>query len=143
MIYNHIMVAYDGSEASERALDHALRFVDVGLSARLSVVHVLPRTPYGVGDLAVNPPDSYFKWLDEHTFGLIALVKEKIRGVPYGKVVSLEGHPAGEILSYASDSNCDLIVMGSRGLGFIKEMMLGSVSHHVVSHARIPVLIVK
>ena len=53
-----------------------------------------------------------------------------------------EGVPAYVILDYAKNNNCDLIIMGSRGLSGIKEY-LGSVSHTVVQQSLVPVLIVK
>ena len=53
------------------------------------------------------------------------------------------GEPAAEIISEARDSNADLIVMGSRGLSGIKEIMLGSVGREVSEAASCPVLIVR
>jgi nucleotide-binding universal stress UspA family protein len=55
----------------------------------------------------------------------------------------LQGSPAEVILSYAKEHGADVIVIGSRGLGGIREFVLGSVSHNVVQSARIPVLVVK
>ena len=53
------------------------------------------------------------------------------------------GKPADLILSIADENRVDLIVMGSRGFGPLKELVLGSVSHRVVSQAHRPVLTVK
>ena len=53
------------------------------------------------------------------------------------------GEPAAEIISEARDSNADLIVMGSRGLNGLKEIMLGSVGREVSEAASCPVLIVR
>ena len=50
--------------------------------------------------------------------------------------------PAEQIVTYANEHSCDLIVMGSRGLGALRGM-LGSVSSYVLRHAEMPVLIVK
>lgn len=55
----------------------------------------------------------------------------------------LQGSPAEIILNYAKEQDADVIVIGSRGLGGIREFVLGSVSHNVVQSARIPVLVVK
>ncbi len=55
----------------------------------------------------------------------------------------LQGSPAEVILKYAKQHDVDVIVIGSRGLGGIREFVLGSVSHNVVQSARIPVLVVK
>ncbi|MMZ71849.1 Stress response protein NhaX [compost metagenome] len=54
-----------------------------------------------------------------------------------------QGSPAEVILSYVKKHDNDVIVIGSRGLGTIREFVLGSVSHNVVQNAKIPVLVIK
>ena len=62
-------------------------------------------------------------------------------------VVKVIGTPAGgpreQILELAEKHNIDFIVMGSRGMGTVKRMLLGSVSNYVVNHAHCNVLVVK
>ncbi|MDF2564158.1 MAG: hypothetical protein K0Q53_553, partial [Massilibacillus sp.] len=53
------------------------------------------------------------------------------------------GSPAVVILDVAANENSDLIVMGSRGLGVVKGVLLGSVSQHLVEQAKCPVMVVK
>jgi nucleotide-binding universal stress UspA family protein len=53
------------------------------------------------------------------------------------------GDPGSEIVTIATDSNADLIVMGSRGLTGVKRVLLGSVASHVLRHAPCPMLVVK
>jgi nucleotide-binding universal stress UspA family protein len=55
----------------------------------------------------------------------------------------LEGPPADAILRVTDVRQCDLIVMGSRGYGALASLLLGSVSHRVLAHAHVPVLIVR
>lgn len=55
----------------------------------------------------------------------------------------IRGLPRQVICNVAKEGGYDLIVMGSRGLGGLAELVLGSVSHHVVQHAPTPVLIVR
>ena len=57
--------------------------------------------------------------------------------------VAAVGRPAQEILKVAKRRRCDLIVMGSRGLGGIRKLLLGSTTDGVVHHASIPVLVIK
>lgn len=49
----------------------------------------------------------------------------------------------GQIINYANRQNANLIVMGSRGLGGFRKMVIGSVSSGVVTHAQCPVLVVR
>ena len=66
--------------------------------------------------------------------------------VPSGiekEAFSETGSPAVVILDFATSNNADLIVMGSRGLGIVKGVLLGSVSQYIVEQARCPVLVVK
>jgi nucleotide-binding universal stress UspA family protein len=56
---------------------------------------------------------------------------------------TVEGPAAEAILRVAKLEGCDLIIMGSRGLGMVQGLLLGSVSYRVLHHATIPVLIVQ
>jgi nucleotide-binding universal stress UspA family protein len=55
----------------------------------------------------------------------------------------LPGDPATEICRVAEEEGFDLVVVGSHGHGWLKRVVLGSVSHHVVQHASVPVLLVR
>jgi nucleotide-binding universal stress UspA family protein len=61
--------------------------------------------------------------------------------IPVTTVVS-RGSPGEAILARATEGRHDLIVMGSRGRGTAASALLGSVSHHVLHHGHVPVLIV-
>lgn len=53
------------------------------------------------------------------------------------------GDPATEILEYAEEENCDMILMSTHGMGTIKRFLLGSVANKVVHHAKVPVMIAR
>jgi nucleotide-binding universal stress UspA family protein len=53
------------------------------------------------------------------------------------------GDPAAEIVRVAADEGYDVVVVGSHGSGFVKRVLLGSVSHHVLHQAPCPVLVVR
>lgn len=55
----------------------------------------------------------------------------------------LKGYPGPEIVRYANEQQVDLVVIGSRGLNSLQEMVLGSVSHKVMKRVQCPALIVK
>ncbi|WP_164472725.1 universal stress protein [Cohnella candidum] len=143
MIYHHILVAYDGSEAADKALKQAVELTERNMGSKLTVVHVLYRSALSFEGFVGIIPGDYQEKLREYEDALIQKASERISVLSYAEIIVVTGYPATVILETAADRNCDLIVMGSRGLGAFKEWMLGSVSHHVVQHARIPVLVVK
>ncbi|HEX9770312.1 MAG TPA: universal stress protein [Kiloniellales bacterium] len=69
--------------------------------------------------------------------------KVRSRGLDNVVTALLDGDPADEILRYAEPNGIDLIATGSRGLGGLKSLFLGSVSHKLVENAKCPCLVVK
>lgn len=59
------------------------------------------------------------------------------------KITILKGTPGPEIVRYANEKSVDLVVIGSRGLNSLQEMVLGSVSHKVMKRVTCPALVVK
>jgi nucleotide-binding universal stress UspA family protein len=146
LIFSKVLVAYDGSNLSKKALDKAIAIVkekyDYLVAPQLIVMHVIQAPSYSYAASAapyyfsnVSHMETDTKVLDE--------VKFKIPSTLNVIYVTSRGQPAHSILEYAHENNCDLIVMGSRGLGAIREFFLGSVSHNVVQNSKVPVLVVK
>jgi nucleotide-binding universal stress UspA family protein len=77
--------------------------------------------------------------LDEE---LVALTPELAVRAPVEPVI-VEGHPAAEIARSARNGGADLVVVGARGLGPVKRLLLGSVSERVLHDSDCPVLVVK
>src|SRR5699024_6933723 len=59
------------------------------------------------------------------------------------KTIILRGKPGPEIVKYANEQNADIVIIGSRGLNALQEMVLGSVSHKVMKRVNCPALIIK
>jgi nucleotide-binding universal stress UspA family protein len=57
--------------------------------------------------------------------------------------VLLEGDPASKVIGYSEMEGFDIIIMGSRGTGKFKELILGSVSNKVIHHAKCSVMLVR
>jgi nucleotide-binding universal stress UspA family protein len=142
-MFSHILVPYDGSAPSAKALDKAVQMVKNNPETKLTVTHVINLQPVIVGEMTFSQPEGYQDHLQEQGNVLLDKIKKTIEGLPQADVIVLAGSPAEAIVDYAESSNCDLIIMGSRGLSAIKEWMLGSVSHNVIQHARMPVMIMK
>ncbi|MBO9600620.1 MAG: universal stress protein [Cohnella sp.] len=143
MNYHHILVAYDGSEAAEKALKHAIHLAGNNPDNRLTVAYVRNRPKMTVEGIAWAVPNDYEERLRQYENNMLAMAADKTAHIRNASTVVLTGIPAAALLEYADKHRCDLIVMGSRGLGAFKEWMLGSVSHHVVQQSKVPVLIVK
>lgn len=143
MLYRHILAAFDGSPASEDALKQAIRLIERHPDGRLTVLHALHRPTYLIEGFVGVIPVAYQEQMKAYEDAIVQRAKALTTTLPRAEIVIREGHPAAAVLETAETRGCDLIVMGSRGLGAVKEWVLGSVSHHVVQHAQVPVLIVK
>ena len=140
MLFSHILVPYDGSEQSVKSLDKAIEFAKQDQQIKLTVLHVVSIPPRTVQMSLYNQ----FKQsiLDEAN-EIIKPAKAKLEEIPNPSNAYVKEAPSfNAVLQEAYDLNCDLIIMGSRGLSGIKEF-LGSVSHLIVQKSKIPVLVMK
>ncbi len=141
MLFRNILVAYDGSEPSRNALRKAIELAEAAPFARIDVLYVRPSPVTWHPELPVAPLIEY----EESRAALIAEeAREMLRGVPNPwRTFIAEGRAAKAVLAFAGEVGSDLIVMGSRGRSGLTELFLGSVSHYVVQHSRVPVLVMK
>ena len=137
-----ILVPVDGSDNSFRALDYAI-FLAKKVDAHLTAMHVIenPPTVYVESQKLLNELLAKYKAESAKVLDKCKPVAEK-SGIAIETVIA-EGDPASNITNYAQKDRFDLIVIGSRGLGRIKEMVLGSTSSKVLHHAKCSVLVVK
>jgi nucleotide-binding universal stress UspA family protein len=139
-VFKKILLATDGSPDAGQALNYAC---DLALrdNARVFVVHAFEPVPTYLGHPAEGRVLSRHVAAGEEVAN-DAAAKLQEAGVD-AVVEVLEGPAADAILNVAGVRECDLIVMGSRGHGTLASLLLGSVSHRVLAHARVPVMIVK
>jgi|HigsolmetaAR203D_1030402.scaffolds.fasta_scaffold02615_4 nucleotide-binding universal stress UspA family protein len=138
---SRILVAYDESEHGRKALDTAARIAGQDPDVALHIVHVLePVNVTGFGP-------EIGEWLRvrrENAEKRMEELRQSLQGITNPVTVHVvDGSPGERIVHTAAEQQCDLIVMGSRGLTGIKEFFLGSVSHYVAQRSACPVLIVK
>ncbi len=137
----NILCPIDFSEPSRAALRLAGNLAK-NWAVRITVLYVHDPTVAGVE--AVAFPDVSHHDLGVEVRNFTAKVLSVGRAsVPTTKYVAAIGNPAREILKAATRLHCDLIVMGSRGLGGVRKLFLGSTSDRVVRRARVPVLTVR
>lgn len=145
MFCKKILLAYDGTEGADHALKKVLALAKQNreLSVHILYVNQPPQAMMGVADAYIVNPDLEVK-LDEDVERKLNEAKKKLSElVECTMDVVIHETPARKIVEEAETLQCDLIVIGSRGLAGLKKLILGSVSSYVVNHADMPVLVVK
>jgi nucleotide-binding universal stress UspA family protein len=153
-MYKKILVAFDGSEPSRNALDHAVSIANQW-KAEIRVLSVVPRVMMpvfpdeGFGAAPITAAQDMSDYQDKMKNIYAKSLREAELDIkeafPDLKVTTqlLEGRPSNVIVEEAEKENVDLIVIGSRGLGGITGWILGSTSRHVVESCTRPILVVK
>jgi nucleotide-binding universal stress UspA family protein len=135
----NILVPVDGSKNSEDAIQKAIELAQA-CNAKLSFLYVA-----NINQLAINACLTE-AILESVTKAGDVILDRAMEAVPEGvekEAFSETGSPAVVILDFATTNDMDMIVMGSRGLGIVKGVLLGSVSQYIVEQAKCPVLVVK
>ena len=120
-----ILVPVDGSVGGCRAVDEALFFAEK-CDAELDFVYVASN---------IN------KDIPSHI--VFDRIWEKIPAGCKARKHVRTGNVARSILTVADEESSDMIIMGSRGLGLLKGVLIGSVSQKVIEEAKIPVMVIK
>ena len=132
----NILVPVDGSEGADRAIEQAVTLAKI-CGAKLNFLYVA-----NINQLAINAVLSD-AILDSVTKAGNVVLDRAMEMVPEGiekESFSDTGSPAVVVLDFAETNDIDLIVMGSRGLGVVKGVLLGSVSQYVVEQSKCPQL---
>lgn len=147
-MYERILVATDGSKLSKKAVTSAIALAGV-CQAELVALKVVPRYPmsYFDGGMAVDASevDRVEKaWQAEAQSAVDAVAKSALaKGVQCKGVTAKSDSVADAVIATAKKQGCDLIVMASHGRKGIKRLLLGSETQHVLTHAVIPVLVLR
>lgn len=141
-MFHNILLAFDGSEPARKAAHLAAkisRYAPAPVIVR--IVTAYDPIPAYLGEPHLqNAIDERMKEAEEVVAQAIQAIGETPAEI---HTEILEGPAADAILRVAETRGCDLIVMGSRGLGQIAGLLLGSQSQKVVNHAPCPVLIAR
>jgi len=142
MLFRKILVAFDGSEGSWKAFDFALELsalVKDG-SPEIYVLSVVrPPEPIEIVEMEAVI-DAATTLYEEQFRKLVEKVKE--RDIVLHTEI-LTGSPADQIVRYAHDKQCDVVILGHRGKSVVEDWLLGSVPKRVSSYAPCHVIIVK
>jgi nucleotide-binding universal stress UspA family protein len=134
-----ILVPLDGSENSMRGLDKAISIAKLS-GSEIKGVYVRPSAPVFGRNIKTKYSDVMTK--DEEFLGVAKNRADENQIKLTAHITEVE-KPGEFIVKYAEKQNCDLIVIGARGIGTLKEFFFGSVSNYVVHKTQIPILIIK
>jgi len=137
-----IVVPIDGSENALRALQVAAARCHL-VGAQLHLVNVQPPITSGNVRMFVSQ-EMIHRYHEEEGEKALASARQMLTAikVPFVAVVKV-GHPFEEVTNYADPATGDEIVMGTRGMGSVGNLVLGSVATKVIHAARVPVTVVK
>ena len=147
-MYKRILVATDGSTLSKKAIASAIELAALS-GAELVAVKVTPRYPqsYFEGSLPLTATEVAKiekGWTDGAQKVLDAVVKAaKAKGVSTKTVVVKSDIVSDAPIAAAKKHKADLIVMASHGRRGIKRVLLGSEPQQVLTHANVPVLVLR
>lgn len=141
----NILVAYDGSLLSRKAIEEAKYQAKRDEGSKVFILSVIQSTgPSTNAVLARNIENELAENLQPQMDTLYDEFNQD--GIPvFTEILFAEKNenPGNKIGEYASDHEIDMIIAGSRGLGKIKNILLGSVSYNIVHNAPCPVMIMK
>src|SRR5512133_1440670 len=144
-MFKHILVPVDGSETAQMAVDKATALAKA-FGSQVTVIYVIDPYPFtGVGtDFAYGQAEYLSAATAEaNEAGKVAKQSFANSGVNVATSV-VEAHTAWRGIVEAGESlQADLIVMGSHGRNALEKLVLGSVAQAVLSHTKLPVLVVR
>lgn len=156
MSYHNILVPYDKSQSAKNALEEALGLSSGSEGSKVTVLNVTDIPNFNDATFEVAARMSGITNLEtveterlekNYVAAVMSDIETDTADITAGRHDRLEfavahGKPSRAIVSYANDKDCDLIVMGCRGLSAVSGM-LGSVSYAVLRGAECPVMVVK
>lgn len=137
-----LLIALDGSNHSKNAVKKIINIYLSMKDCELHIIHVFQKSP-NISDLKhanFNVSELLRQKATTILRPLLLLLEES--RCPYHLEIAI-GDPAEEIISYAKELQPLMVIVGSRGLNTLGEVLLGSVSHKVVHDSSFPVLVVK
>jgi nucleotide-binding universal stress UspA family protein len=137
-----ILVAVDGSEPSDRAVQRAIDMLAAGLPAQLHLLNVQPNLGGAISAfVSKDQIDSYRREEGEKALASAVELAKKA-GVEAKTHIGVGRH--GEIVDdFATKLGAGLVIIGTRGHTGLAGVLLGSVAQDVIAHVKVPVTLVK
>lgn len=148
-MYQHILIATDGSELAMKGVEHGLALAEP-LRARVTVLTVseplqLQAVQAAIAGGVKDPVVRYDQEIDESMKKRFKPIEQRAseHGIAVDLVHEIDDSPAEAIIRTAELRNCDLIVMSSHGRRGATRLLLGSQTAEVLAHTTLPVLVVR
>lgn len=144
-MFKHILVPVDGSKTADLAVGKAIGLAKA-FGSRVTVIYVIDPYPFtGVGSDFAYGQAEYLSAATSEANAAVKAAKEAFAGASVTVAASVvESHTAWRGIVDAADSlQADLIVIGSHGRSGLEKLVLGSVAQAVLSHTKLPVLVVR
>src|SRR5262245_58077216 len=135
-VYKHLLIATDGSELAQKAVDQGFDLAKA-MNAKVMAINVTPRwtsTIYGE-PAAASPAENYNRIVAEEASKILLAVDDaaKKADITCTTVHVIDRYPADGIIETATTRGCDLIVMASHGRRGLRRLILGSQANEVLT----------
>jgi nucleotide-binding universal stress UspA family protein len=146
-MFKNILIPTDGSEQSQRAVQAGVKLAKVH-GAHVTGIHVIPDYHLLIAYEGAFDPVTEER-IEEEAKGRADMYLAYVRqaagegGVPCSTVCETSDHPYDAILRTAEQNGCDLILMTSHGRKGLAAVLLGSETRKVLTHSKVPVLVVR
>ena len=144
-MFKRILVPTDGSDITAHAVDTAIELAKVH-GAQLLTLSVMEPFPYSaVSEMQPTPPQEFLDAQDRIAAARILQLQQACAaaGLVFEGHTVEALHPWEAVIEYAQGQSCDLIVMASHGRRGVTALLLGSETQKVLTHTKVPVLVVR
>ena len=144
-MYKRILVPTDGSDITNSAVQTAISLAKL-TGATLCAISIKEPFPYSaISEMQPVPPQEFYDAQERIAAARVQAVADSARaaGVPVNAYTVEAVHPWEAILDHATKQGCDVIVMASHGRRGVAALLLGSETQKVLTHSKVPVLVVR
>jgi nucleotide-binding universal stress UspA family protein len=143
-MFKHLLLPTDGSELSEAAIRKGVQFAKT-INAKVTGFYVMPEFHVFTyrTEMLEDTKEQFAKDCKAHADQFLAVIEKaaKAAGVACDTAVVTSDHTYEAIIKAAEKKGCDLIMMASHGRSGVQGLLLGSETHKVLTHSKIPVLV--
>jgi nucleotide-binding universal stress UspA family protein len=145
-MFKHILLPTDGSTLSQLAIQKGVQFAK-SMKAKITGISVMPEQRYYLyqTDIIVQVKEETVKQHRLQASRSLSVIEKAAQdaGVPCETLCEISDYPYEAIIKAAEKRGCDLIMMASHGQRGIQALLLGSETQKVLTHSRIPVLVIR